>query len=113
VFAMPVRTRLLGLDVEGFGISLVEAQACGVPVVAGRSGGTVEAVPDPRAGSLVDGRDVAAVAAALVRWLRDPQARVVAAQVGPEVAARWSWDVVASDLQWALAQLAGAPGRER
>jgi phosphatidyl-myo-inositol dimannoside synthase len=112
VFAMPVRTRLLGLDVEGFGISLVEAQACGVPVVAGMSGGTVETLPDQRAGSLVDGRDVAAVATALVRWLRDPQARALAAQAGPTAAERWSWDAVASELHDAVARLAADHGRD-
>jgi len=39
VFAMPCRTRLLGLEVEAFGIVYLEAQACGLRVVRGRTGG--------------------------------------------------------------------------
>jgi phosphatidylinositol alpha-1,6-mannosyltransferase len=44
LFAMPCRTRLSGLDVEGFGIVYLEAAACGLAVVAGDSGGAPEAV---------------------------------------------------------------------
>ena len=49
VFAMPCRTRLGGLEVEGWGNVFIEAAACGRPVVVGDSGGAREA--------LVDGRD--------------------------------------------------------
>jgi phosphatidylinositol alpha-1,6-mannosyltransferase len=41
------------LGVEGFGISLVEASACGLPVVAGRSGGIPDAVRDGETGFLI------------------------------------------------------------
>ncbi len=43
VFAMPSRTRRLGLEVEAFGIAYVEAEAMGLAVVRGRSGGAHEA----------------------------------------------------------------------
>ena len=46
VFAMPVRTRNLGFDVEGLGIVYLEASATGIPVIAGNSGGAPEAVID-------------------------------------------------------------------
>ena len=95
VFAMPVRTRLGGLDVEGLGISLLEAQAAGLPVVAGDSGGAPETVTDARSGTVVDGRDTAQVLAAVDRWLGDPAARAEAAVVGPERAVPWSWDAIA------------------
>ena len=44
VFAMPCRTRRLGLEVEAWGIVFQEAQACGLPVVVGDSGGASETV---------------------------------------------------------------------
>ena len=44
VFAMPCRDRLLGLEVEAFGIVFLEAAACGLPIVAGRSGGVGDAL---------------------------------------------------------------------
>jgi phosphatidylinositol alpha-1,6-mannosyltransferase len=44
VFAMPVRSRWFGLEAEAFGIVFLEAQACGLPVVSGASGGASEAL---------------------------------------------------------------------
>ena len=44
VFAMPVRSRRLGLEAEAFGIAYLEAAVMGLPVVGGRSGGAPEAV---------------------------------------------------------------------
>ena len=106
VFAMPVRTRLGGLDVEGLGISLLEAQAAGLPVVAGDSGGAPETVTDPRCGTVVDGRDPAQVLAALDRWLADAAARDEAAAHGPQRALSWSWDAVAARFVDLVAELA-------
>ncbi len=48
VFAMPVRTRRLGLEVEAFGIVYLEAAACGLRVVGGSSGGAGEALAHAR-----------------------------------------------------------------
>ena len=56
VFAMPCRTRRGGLDVEGLGMVYLEAAACGLPVVAGTSGGAPEAVQDGVTGHVVDPR---------------------------------------------------------
>ncbi|MGF1664235.1 MAG: glycosyltransferase family 4 protein [Kineosporiaceae bacterium] len=72
VFALPVRTRLGGLEPEAFGIAYLEAAAGGLPVVAGRSGGTGEALVDGVTGRLVAGRDAAAVAGAVVDFLSAP-----------------------------------------
>jgi phosphatidylinositol alpha-1,6-mannosyltransferase len=72
VFAMPCRTRLGGLEVEGWGNVFIEAAACGRPVVVGDSGGARESVVDGETGVLVDGRSVEQVADAVSRLLEDP-----------------------------------------
>jgi phosphatidyl-myo-inositol dimannoside synthase len=69
VFVMPNRALADG-DTEGFGLVFLEANACGVPVIAGRDGGSVEAVEHGVNGLVVDGRSVEAVAAAML-WLRE------------------------------------------
>lgn len=103
VFAMPCRTRLLGTDVEGLGIVYLEAQSCGVPVVAGRSGGAPEAVRDGETGVVVDGRDAAAVAGAVTALLSDPDgARRMGAAGRRWVTERWSWEGVAAAFRGVL-----------
>jgi len=57
VFVLPVADRYWGLDTEGLGVVLLEAQACGVPCITGRSGGTVEAVRHGTTGFLIDATD--------------------------------------------------------
>lgn len=99
VFAMPARTRGGGLDVEGLGIVYLEASACGVAVVAGRSGGAPETVQDGRTGVVVDGRDVASVATQVAALLGDPERAARMGAAGREhVAEHWRWDVVARRL---------------
>ncbi len=72
-FSMCCRNRWLGLEQEGFGIVFLEAAACGVPVLAGDSGGAAEAVVDGVTGLVCDRpRDPAAVAATLLPLLADP-----------------------------------------
>ncbi|MGP3976321.1 glycosyltransferase family 4 protein [Streptomyces sp. 8N114] len=100
VFAMPCRTRRLGLEAEGLGIVYLEAAAAGLPVLAGESGGAPEAVRDGETGHVVGGRDVRAVADRLIGLLTMPQA---AAAMGAEgrawVEAEWSWDASARQLR--------------
>jgi phosphatidylinositol alpha-1,6-mannosyltransferase len=81
VFAMPVRSRLLGLETEAFGIVFLEAAACGLPIVASGSGGAVEAIR--LAGSVPTAR--AEQASALLDALRS-SARAHA----PATSAAWS-----------------------
>jgi len=72
VFAMLCRERWLGLEQEGFGIVFLEASACGIPVIAGRSGGSAEAVVDHHTGILVDPpTSVSSVVDAIERLLSD------------------------------------------
>ncbi|MCW2537542.1 MAG: hypothetical protein JWQ26_3241 [Modestobacter sp.] len=97
VFAMPCRTRRHGLDVEGLGMVYLEAAACGLPVVAGTSGGAPETVREGVTGHVVDPRSPAAVAAALVGLLDDPdRARAMGAAGRAWVEERWSWTSIAA-----------------
>ncbi|HUP85249.1 MAG TPA: glycosyltransferase family 4 protein [Acidimicrobiales bacterium] len=76
VFAMCCRTRWAGLEPEGFGIVFLEAAACGVPQIAGNSGGAADAVEHGGTGLVVHRpRDPKAVAEALARLLDDPAKR--------------------------------------
>lgn len=54
IFTMMCRNRWGGLEQEGFGIVFVEAAACGVPQIAGRSGGAAEAVEHGETGWVID-----------------------------------------------------------
>lgn len=69
VFAMLCRDRWGGLEQEGFGIVFLEAAAAGVPSIAGRSGGSHEAVADGETGYVVDPRDRDAVSRSIRRLL--------------------------------------------
>lgn len=107
VFAMPCRTRHLGLDVEGLGIVYLEASAVGLPVVAGRSGGAPDAVLPGRTGEVVDGDDVEQVADAVARLLADPARRASYGQAGRDwVSREWTWEHSASRLASLLAGVA-------
>ncbi len=75
VFAMCCRDRWAGLEAEGFGIVFVEAGACGVPAIAGRSGGAHEAVEDGRTGFVVSPRAVGAVRARIEQLCADRDLR--------------------------------------
>jgi phosphatidylinositol alpha-1,6-mannosyltransferase len=104
VFAMACRTRWGGLEQEGFGIVFVEAASCGVPQVAGDSGGAAEAVDDGVTGLVVrrpdDPREVAAAFEAL---LDDPVRRAEMAIASRKRAvAEFSYDVLAERLGQAL-----------
>ena len=76
VFGMICRVRWGGLEQEGFGIVFLEAAACGVPQIAGRSGGADEAVLEGETGFVVDSpTDSNAVKQALEKLLTDSEAR--------------------------------------
>jgi phosphatidylinositol alpha-1,6-mannosyltransferase len=66
---MPCRTRRWGLEVEAWGIVFLEAQACGLPVVVGDSGGAPETLAGPSRGE-VWRRGEDSLAQALVRQMR-------------------------------------------
>jgi phosphatidylinositol alpha-1,6-mannosyltransferase len=87
------------LLVEGFGISLVEASACGVAVLGGRSGGVPDAVRDGETGVLVDPDDPAAVAGGVIDLLGNPDRRKQLGAAGRRaVETYYNWDRVVNDL---------------
>jgi phosphatidylinositol alpha-1,6-mannosyltransferase len=92
-------TRTTELDVEGFGISLVEASACGVPVVAARTGGIPDAVREGETGLLVDPSQAKPAATAVARLLDD---RALARNLGDggrrAVESYYNWDRVTSEM---------------
>jgi len=99
VFAMPCRTRRAGLDVEGLGIVYLEASATGLPVIAGNSGGAPDAVLSGETGDVVDGRDIASVAAVTTALLTDrARARAIGAAGRVWVERDWTWDAAARQL---------------
>ncbi|MCU1640220.1 MAG: GDP-mannose-dependent alpha-(1-6)-phosphatidylinositol monomannoside mannosyltransferase [Nocardia sp.] len=100
VFAMPCRTRGLGLDVEGLGIVFLEASATGVPVVAGNSGGAPETVREGETGRVVDGRSTDSIADAIVEILSDPDAAARMGAAGRAwVQQQWRWDRMGARLR--------------
>lgn len=109
VFALLCRSRWIGFEQEGFGQVFLEAAAAGVPQVAGRSGGTAEAVLDATTGFVVDHpADARSAAATLARLLDDP---ALAERLGQAARARveveLSYDRLAGTLAESLDQLAG------
>jgi len=77
---------------EGWGLSLMEAMACGKPVVASRAGGIPELVRDGVDGILVDVGDVRWLAESIVNLLKDPSLRTRMGSSGRKRAQQFSWD---------------------
>jgi phosphatidyl-myo-inositol dimannoside synthase len=103
VFAMPCRTRKLGLEVEALGAVFLQAAAVGRPCVAGDSGGAPEAVLDGETGLVVDGTDADAVGEAVLRLLRDPEGAAKLGARGAEwVRRELTWDALSARLRGLL-----------
>lgn len=107
VFAMICRNRWMGLEQEGFGIVFVEASACGVAVMAGRSGGAHEAVADGVTGMIVsDPRCVTEVAGVLRSLFADPKRRAELGAAGRDRVMRdLTYDILARRLEAVLSAL--------
>ena len=79
-------------ETEGFGLVFLEANACGLPVIAGRAGGSVDAVTDQVNGLVVDGDDTATITQAIIRMFEDDGLRDSLRVGGAEVAIASGWD---------------------
>ncbi len=93
VFAMPCRERRRGFEVEAFGIVFIQAEAVGVPVVAGDIGGVPDSLVDGETGLLVDGKDLDAITTAVGDLLADTARRVrMGSAAARFVAAGFTWE---------------------
>ena len=100
---------------EPFGITPLEAMACGVPVVAASVGGLADSVVHGTTGLLIPPRDPAALVAAATRLLADPALRAAFGKAGARRARRWySWPRVAAQTESVYARLGAGvpPGRD-
>src|SRR5207245_3279229 len=93
LFVLP--NRQVGKDIEGFGMVLVEAQACGKAVIAGASGGTAETMRVPQTGLLVPCEESGQLAQRVVEFLADPLLRERVGAAGRQwVVDSFDWDAV-------------------
>lgn len=90
VFVMPNRELPNG-DTEGFGLVFLEANSCGLPVIAGRDGGSTDAVHDGVNGLVVDGRSVDEIVAAMLALHDDPERRDAIRRRALELAKQADW----------------------
>ncbi len=94
LFALP--NREVGRDIEGFGMVLLEAQACGKPVIAGASGGTAETMDIPATGRVVDCGTPDDLAALVAELLADrDRLRAMGEAARAWACARFDWGELA------------------
>jgi phosphatidylinositol alpha-1,6-mannosyltransferase len=92
IFAMPSRSRLAGLEVEGLGIVYLEASACELPVVGGLSGGAPDALLEGETGFAADGLDPTSVARSVISLLDDPDRAKAMGKRGRQwIIDEWEW----------------------
>lgn len=104
LFALPNRRE--GADIEGFGMVLLEAQACGRPVLAGDSGGTAETMRPGETGVVVPCELAEPLARALIKLLQDPPRLDAMGAAGRRwVVERFDWDALARQAQQLFTEL--------
>ena len=97
IFAMPSRSRFFGLEVEGLGIVYLEASACGLPVVGGKSGGAPDAVLVGETGVVVDGTNSSEIAEACIDLLNNPELCELMGATGRAwIIEKWRWEIWAT-----------------
>jgi phosphatidylinositol alpha-1,6-mannosyltransferase len=111
IFIMANRA-MPGGDVEGFGIVFLEAGAAEKPAIAGRSGGTADAVEDGVTGFLVDGESATEIAAAVERLAGDPALRSCMGECARRrVEREYSWEVITKRTRRLTCTVLERPGR--
>lgn len=97
---------------EGWGISVIEAAACGTPSVASNAPGLRESVAHERTGLLVPHGDVETLVDALRDLIRDPERRMRMSHDARSFAEGFSWDTSAERIEALLSRVVAASGRE-
>jgi len=98
---------------EGWGLSVLEANACGTTVVASDSPGLREAVVDSKTGFLVPHGDIGAIADRIARILSDDALHASLRAGALEWAARFTWDRAAAETLALIEEAVGKPSDER
>lgn len=84
---------------EPFGMPIIEAMACGLPVVATRGGGIPEIIENGKTGLLVERGDAGTLAEAIVSLIQDQPLRDSIGNAGRQsVLERFTWDRISEDL---------------
>ena len=100
IFAMPSRSRLMGLEVEGLGIVYLEASSCGLPVLAGSSGGAPDAVVQNITGLVVDGTNHELIATAAINLLNNIAASQLMGAAGRQwIVENWRWEIWSKEFE--------------
>lgn len=95
LYIMVSRDSKLSGDSEGFGITFLEANACGKPVIGSRTGGIVDAISDEVSGLLVDADNVEETAMAIIKLLEDKALySLISAKSRKRVEDEFSWDLI-------------------
>jgi phosphatidylinositol alpha-1,6-mannosyltransferase len=103
VYVMP--SREIAGDTEGFGITFLEANACGKPVIGGNSGGIADAVVNGETGFLVDPLDPGIIAEKAIQLLTDDAlAKKLGKQGRERILKGFTWRTVTERLMKELAQ---------
>ena len=105
IFAMPSRSRLMGLEVEGLGIVYLEASSCGLPVLAGDSGGAPDALVQNETGLVVNGTDDQQIAKAAIKLLTNIELSKKMGLAGRQwIIDNWRWEIWSKDFEKLLNQ---------
>jgi phosphatidylinositol alpha-1,6-mannosyltransferase len=114
IFAMPCGSRVFGLQEDALPAVFLQAAAVGRAAIAGRAGGSPEAVLHGETGLVVDERSIDAIAEAIESLLASPDAtRVMAERARQRVHAEFTWDAMAARLQSLLTEITGAGSQIR
>lgn len=97
LFALPCRNHRKNLEVEGLGIVFLEAQACGVPVIVGNSGGAPDAVLPGETGYIVDGNNISDITEKILTLLRT-DTTAMSKRAREWTTTHWSWNHTAHTL---------------